>query len=308
MADELLSDAEIEVLLGKRRSTSQGTAAPAQQSPGSQPGLPPRLAEPLLRIHQRCAREFAVELSALLRRTVRVRVVEIRETSPRESGPRHDPGGGTWSFDTKPHLGRWQAEIASDILLPMIDCMLGGGREPSAPIRRPLTEIETRLGERIVRMFLAALRSSWQEVTTLPLEMAPSGAAVTNAPATAAIGVGFELEMAAARGTMQLSIPLPTVALLLGQRNTCLPADSTGTTTNSGTIELVASLGETHIEPEELAQLAVGDIIATEQVSAGPIAVSHEGVIKFEARLGASQGRKALEIERAVPPPRPSGE
>jgi flagellar motor switch protein FliM len=221
---------------------------------------------------------------------------------------RRDPSGGAWHIDTKPHLGRWQVDIDSDILMPMIDCMLGGGREPAAPIRRPLTEIETRLGERVVRILLAALKASWQEVTTLPLEMAPISSTVTNAPAAAAIGVGFELEMAAARGTMHLSIPLPTVALLLGQRNTSLPAGSAGEATSQGTVELVASLGETQIEPEELAQLAVGDIIATEQASAEPIVVSHDGVVKFEARLGASQGRKALEIERAVPAPRPSGE
>ena len=53
----------------------------------------------------------------------------------------------------------------------------------------------------------------------------------------------------------------------------------------------------------ELADLSVGDVIATDQIATGPIAVSHDGVVKFEARLGASQGRKALEIERIVPAP-----
>ena len=155
MADELLSDAEIEVLLGKPRSAARGTSAPLQHSVASQTGLPPRLAEPLARIHERCAREFAVELSALLRRTVRVRMVAIRETSNSESDARRNPSSGTWHFDTQPHLGQWYFGIAPDVLMPMIDCMLGGGREPAATIRRPLTEIELRLADRVVRMFLA---------------------------------------------------------------------------------------------------------------------------------------------------------
>lgn len=310
MADELLSDAEIEVLLGKRRSAARGTSTPLQHSITSQPGLPPRLAEPLTRIHERCAREFAVELSALLRRTVRVRVVAIRETSNSESGAGREPSSGTWHFDTQPHLGQWHFGIAPDVLMPMIDCMLGGGREPAAPIRRPLTEIELRLADRVVRMFLAALKSSWQMATTLPLEMVASRPdAAAHAPATALVAVSFELDMAAACGAMHLSIPLPTAAILLGQRNASSQlADNSMTcdavaARESGTVELVASLGETQIEQNELANLAIGDILATDQIATRPIAVSHEGVVKFEARLGASQGRKALEIERTVPAP-----
>jgi flagellar motor switch protein FliM len=309
MADELLSDAEIEVLLGKRRSAARGTSVPLQHSIASQPGLPPRLAEPLARIHERCAREFAVELSALLRRTVRVRVVAIRETSSRESDAGREPSSGTWHFDTQPHLGQWHFGIAPDVLMPMIDCMLGGGREPAAAILRPLTEIELRLADRVVRMFLAALKSSWQMATTLPLEMAASSPADdAHAPATALVSVSFELDMAAARGEMHLGIPLPTVAILLGQRNASQLANNSVTydaaaALQSGTVELVASLGETQIEQNELANLAIGDIIATDQVATRPIAVSHDGVVKFEARLGASQGRKALEIERTVPTP-----
>lgn len=303
MADELLSDAEIEVLLGKRRSASHDASAPLHQPAVSQPALPPRLAEPLTKIHERCARDFAVELSALLRRTVRVRVIAIRETLRAEAGGPRNSASSTWHLDTQPHLGQWHIDVAPDVLMPIIDCMLGGGREPATPLRRPLTEIELRLADRVIRAFLSALKSSWQTATTLPIEMvATRQSAATTAPATALVGVSFELDMVAARGVMHLAIPLTTVAVLLGQRSTPQhPADSAAPARESGAIELVASLGETQITPDELSDLAIGDVIATDQLATGPIAVSHEGVVKFEARLGASQGHKALEIDRVVP-------
>jgi flagellar motor switch protein FliM len=105
--------------------------------------------------------------------------------------------------------------------------------------------------------------------------------------------------MAAARGLMSLQIPLTTVALLLGQRNAAGTDSNCSTPSkDSNTVELVASLGDTPITTDELANLAVGDVIATDRPATEPIAVSQDGVVKFQARLGASQGRKALEIER----------
>jgi flagellar motor switch protein FliM len=301
MADETLSDAEIEVLLGKRRPAH----APAERSPlasATQAGLPSRLSEPLAQIHRHCAREFAVELSAVLRRIARVRVVDLQELPDRASGKR-DASKGLWAFDVAPHLGEWQVSIAPDVLLPMIDCMLGGGREPAAPLRRPLTDIEVRLADRILKPFISALRAAWEAATKLPLQfVARQAAAVTQK--TAFVCVHFELDMAAARGPMQLHIPLPTVALLLAQRGAPDGSPSGAVPLAAAdTVELVAALSDTQIAPEELANLAIGDVIATDRPASEPIAVTQDGVVKFSARLGASQGRKALEIERVATEP-----
>jgi flagellar motor switch protein FliM len=294
MADEFLSDAEIEVLVGKP-PTALTPAERSSQIPVAQSALPPRLSEPLALVHRHCAREFAVELSALLRRIVRVRVIDIQESQDGTPGGR-DASKGVWVYDVGPHLGQWQVSIAPDVLLTMIDCMLGGGREPAAPLRRPLTDIEIRLADRILKPFLSSLKGSWETATKLPMEFVPRPSAAAPSK-TALVCVQFELDMAAARGSMNLQIPLTTVALLLGQRNA---ADSNHSTpsSDSNTVELVASLGDTPITPDELANLAIGDVIATDRPATEPIAVSQDGVVKFRARLGASQGRKALEIER----------
>jgi flagellar motor switch protein FliM len=296
MADEFLSDAEIEVLLGKQR-TAVAPAERSLQNPPAQSALPPRLSEPLALVHRHCAREFAIELSALLRRIVRVRVVEIQE-SPDGAPGRRDASKGVWVYDVSPHLGEWQVSMAPDVLLTMIDCMLGGGREPAAPLRRPLTDIEVRLADRILKPFISALKAAWETATKLSMEFIPRRSAAAPSK-TAFVRVQFELDMAAARGLMSLQIPLTTVALLLGQRNAAGTDSNCSTPSkDSNTVELVASLGDTPITPDELANLAIGDVITTDRPATEPIAVSQDGVVKFQARLGASQGRKALEIER----------
>jgi flagellar motor switch protein FliM len=154
------------------------------------------------------------------------------------------------------------------------------------------------LADRILKPFLAALKAAWESASKLPMEFVVRQSA--SAPSTTAlVCVHFELDMAAARGAMQLRIPLTTVALLLAQRSsTDATSDGSVTLPDSNTVELVASLGDTQIAPEELANLAIGDVITTERSASEPITVTQDGVVKFSARLGASQGRKALEIER----------
>ena len=56
------------------------------------------------------------------------------------------------------------------------------------------------------------------------------------------------------------------------------------------------TLAETQISAGELADLRVGDIIATETAAEGPAIVSIEGTAKFRAKPGVFQGRKAVRL------------
>ena len=60
------------------------------------------------------------------------------------------------------------------------------------------------------------------------------------------------------------------------------------------------TLAETQIAAGELADLRVGDIIATETAADSPAIVSIEGAAKFRAKPGTYQGRKAVRLTEAM--------
>ena len=65
-------------------------------------------------------------------------------------------------------------------------------------------------------------------------------------------------------------------------------------------------MAETSIAAVELADLRVGDVIATETAADSPAMVSIDGVAKFRAKPGVCQGHKAVRIiERLAAPPSP---
>ena len=77
-------------------------------------------------------------------------------------------------------------------------------------------------------------------------------------------------------------------------------------------VEVGITLAETQIAADELADLRVGDIIATETAADSPAIVSIEGRARFRAKPGVYQGRKAVRITEpieapaAAPPDQPS--
>jgi flagellar motor switch protein FliM len=64
----------------------------------------------------------------------------------------------------------------------------------------------------------------------------------------------------------------------------------------------VVTLATSKIRTAELLDLAVGDLITTEQEITAPLELSVQGVPKFYARPGAYRGNKAVCIERLFEP------
>jgi flagellar motor switch protein FliM len=75
-------------------------------------------------------------------------------------------------------------------------------------------------------------------------------------------------------------------------------------TSGAGPLELTAALEDIAIDERELAGLAPGDIIATEVAADGEVIVRIGGIPKFAARLGTSNGHRALTITRRLDEPR----
>ncbi len=319
MADELLSPAEIEVLLGRRAAADAQRVAPPQPSDIE---LQNRLAARLAPIHEHAASQFAADLTSLVRRAARVSPSAFEWIA---ASGFLDIGsdGATYCRridvapidDLVPIDGPWWLSISPPVHYAIVDCMLGGGREVRADLCRPPTEIERRLVDRAAKLLLSALRVAWHDTATLSLELSdltsPSNRPGPKAIAAKYLRSHFALDLAGVRGDLCLVIPATTIATLFPRdcagdaSQACCSSAASGirpSASSGEVIELMACLAETDISPDELAALELGDIIATDQQANDPILVSQDGELRFRAHLGSWQGRKALEIEQVLPP------
>jgi flagellar motor switch protein FliM len=209
-------------------------------------------------------------------------------------------------------------DINPSILYPVIDRLLGGGRESGPAARRPLTEIELRIASRITRLFLDELHRAWENVLPLNLEVVrvesnPQLVQIVP-PNEVVVLITFELTMGDVRGMMNLCIPFNAIErvgpkltanhwVTYGRKPSSPESvEQVGRNLRGSLVEVVARLAETTISTGELIGLRVGDIITTEQDIRGPLVLSIEGVEKFRARCGAYKGRKAVRIEEPIAP------
>jgi flagellar motor switch protein FliM len=255
----------------------------------------------LEKLHGGLAQNFAAALSALLRASIDVKLLRIDQLTYSEF---------TFSLESPtcfnllrvtPATGFWLLEMNPAILYPILDRMLGGGHETTPPARRPFTQIELRLVSRVTSLFLQELQRAWEGIIPLEpsVEKVESNPQLLHAvpPNEVVMLARFELVLNQSKGAMNLCIPLRS---LEGIGNKLLNGDECGSAESGTVVELVACLAETKISGEDLANLRVGDIIATEQAVQAPLAVRIDGAIKYHARAGAFKQHKAVQIETAL--------
>jgi len=338
MGGDVLSQAEVESLLSAMSAGGEATATaakplhPSSVAPSGAGAAPARPREKitsydfkrpervgkeqmraLQTLHEGFGRNFAAGLSAMLRSMVEVKLTSVDQLTYSEfvfslENPtcfnllRADPLEGNLILDINP-----------SILYPIIDRLLGGGREGGPLARRPLTEIELRLVSRITGLFLEELRHAWENVLALDLEVIrvesnPQLVQIVP-PNEVVVLISFELTIGEVRGMMNLCIPYNTIERISGKlsanswvaygRRQATPESiqQIGKSLQRSLVEVNAELAETRITTGELIGLRVGDIITTQKDIHNPLVISVGGVPKFHARPGAIKGHKAIFIE-----------
>jgi flagellar motor switch protein FliM len=332
MANEVLSQAEVESLLSAMEPGAAKGAEAARSalgSPGTRPGekvspydfkRPERVGKEQMRalqtLHEGFGRNYGAALSALLRSIVEVKLTSVDQLTYSEFVFSLENPTCFNVLTAEPLEGNLIFDINPSILYPIIDRLLGGGKETGPLARRPLTEIELRLVSRITGLFLDELRRAWDSV--LPLNLAvlrvesnPQLVQIVP-PNEVVVLIGFELTVGDLRGMMNLCIPFNSIERISGKltANTWVSYGKAGATKDSiakisrqldgSLIELVVTLAETQITTADLLGLRVGDIITTDHDRRKPLEVSVQGVPKFHARAGALKGRKAIQVEDAL--------
>ena len=348
MGGDVLSQAEVESLLNAMSSEESAgesariaSPAPAAVKAASAPAVqarsrekitpydfkrPERVGKEQMRalqtLHEGFGRNFAAGLSAMLRSMVEVKLTSVDQLTYSEfvfslENPtcfnllKADPLEGNLILDIKP-----------SILYPIIDRLLGGGREGGALARRPLTEIELRIVSRITGLFLVELRTAWENVLDLDLQVIrvesnPQLVQIVP-PNEVIVLISFELTIGEVRGMVNLCIPYNSIERISSkltanswisygrQQTSPQNAQQISKAISSSLVELKVQLARTRITTGELIGLRVGDLIATEHDIRRPLVAMLEGVPKFHVSPGAFKGHKAICVQETLKEP-PAG-
>ena len=176
--EDVLSQAEVESLLSAMASSSEASL-PHQPRQNLRPrGVaypngekvtpydfkrPERVGKEQMRalqtLHEGFGRNFAAGLSAMLRSMVEVKLTSVDQLTYSEFIFSLENPTCFNLLKADPLEGNLILDINPSILYPIIDRLLGGGKEAGPLARRPLTEIELRLVSRITTLFLDAAQA-----------------------------------------------------------------------------------------------------------------------------------------------------
>jgi flagellar motor switch protein FliM len=263
-------------------------------------------------MHEGFGRNFGASLSALLRTIVELKLTSVDQLTYSEFVFSLENPTCFNLINAAPLEGQLILDINLSLLFPIIDRLLGGGTDATAPARRPLTEIELRLVSRITDLFCKEMKQAWGNVIDLDLsidhvESNPQLVQIVP-PNEVVVLISFELTIGDARGMMNLCIPFNSIERIssrLSSNSWVSYGKKTATPDNirrissqlkGAVVEVVVDLAETSISTSDLIGLRVGDIIATEKDVERPLTVSVEGRPKFHAQPGIFKGHKAIQV------------
>ena len=326
---DVLSQAEVESLLSAMESGAPKAAlrraAPDLPSPRSREKVtaydfkrPERVGKEQMRalqsLHEGFGRNFGAAMSGLLRSIIEVKLTSVDQLTYSEFVFSLENPTCFNLLRAEPLEGNLILDINPSILYPIIDRLLGGGREGGLVARRPLTDIELRLVSRITNLFLEELRHAWENVIDLSLsvERVESNPQLVQIvpPNEVVVLISFELTLGELRGIMNLCIPFNSIERIGNKlsSNSWVSYGRRGSNPETiqqisknlrgALVQMTVHLAETKISTADLLGLRVGDIITTEKDVHHPLTVSVEGVPKFCARPGALKGRKAIQVDQ----------
>ena len=330
-AKSLLSDHEVTELLGTLKKPAGGAATPVKNNAAPPPPpmgkisaydfkRPERVGKDQMRalklIHEGFSRNFGAALSALLRSVVEVKLNGVDQLTYSEFIVGLPNPTCFNLLRAEPLEGQLILAMPPAVLFPIIDRLLGGGKEMGPTTKRDLTDIELRLTSRITKLFLVEMKRAWESIVSLNLsvervENNPHLVQIVP-PNEVVIAVGFEIVLGDVREMMHLCIPFNSIERISGRLQdnswfTYGKAESTPETTgvlrrqlDHTALELTVTLAHTKISTSDLLGLRVGDIIATEHDVDHPMEVSVEGALKYTARPGSFKGRKAICVEECL--------
>jgi flagellar motor switch protein FliM len=264
------------------------------------------------------ARSFSAAAGGLLRADVSARLAAVAETSRRQFTQAIEEPTCAFSLIPAGALPADPAavtclEFSPAIAMVLVERLMGGTGDgpacasdnpvggfaaepqcgPATP-QRPLTPAERRVLlhlANLVALSLSMARPGGKS-GQLRAALAPAGGADDDRVAVAT----FELSLSGRVGTMRLC----GCGRLAGAAR-----GGAGKRTTVAPLEVTATIEGLELDLADLADLAVGDVLATELPTDGEITVRIGGIPKYAARLRVIDGRKVVTITRRLASDKP---
>lgn len=258
------------------------------------------------------AREVSIVFPPFLRTVVRVDLTSIDQLTYDEFILSVARPTALAIINMSPLEGNAVLELSPAMVFPILDRVLGGkGATLSEP--RELTEIETRIVQRICSMILDSWKRSWEQLIEFHLSVTTqeSDPLIVQivAGSEMVILVGYEVHIGDTVGTMNMCVPLLVLNPILdqiSQQAHYMRKMTEDVATNTrraiagiarrACVNVDAILGQVTLTLDEVARLQVGDVIALDSSPLEPVFVNVGGLPTFRAQPGRRSEQSAVQI------------
>lgn len=269
----------------------------------------------LTRIHENFARLLTTYFSAQLRTFVQFNVASVDQL-PYEEFIRSIPKLTTLNiFEAAPLEGRMVLEINPNIAYGMLDRLLGGHGNTPAKVGA-MTEIETKLIERIFEKALDTFKEAWQSVIELDptleaFETNPQFMQIVSPNETVAV-ISFSTKIGDNSGMINLCLPhvvlepiMPKLSahywLSKEKKKTHLVEyERLSEQIKQTEVTLQAILGNSTITISDFLQLGSGDVIQLNQTPDTPLTIKIGEKQQFTGSPGLVRGKIAVQIQEVL--------
>lgn len=330
MQDHGLTQAEVDSLLARRPRSGRVTRTdsahfPPRENAAARPPDENALA-PLQTLHASLAEPMSQLLASRLATKVRVRPIDATVV----------PAGQLLGEFTGPHVihvlrarplpSPWLLATPLPFAHLLLNRLLGGGvEEELPPSSEPLTELDASLLASVVDPLLEQIAAAWRPWLDLSIAVENILADPRTGPirpprekmARIAWDVAWNVASngAGAAGRWQLALPLPALEHLRTRRSahasrggsfverrqpSQTDPSATGGPDATGKLPVLVCLEQSRIRLSDASQLAVGDVIATEQGCHSPLTVYVAGRPRFLGVPASFQGKKVVQIETVL--------
>lgn len=263
---------------------------------------------------QEFARALSARLSIYLRMEFGLRVLDLRTIGYRKFTHSLPQPTCVTLFKVEPLRGIGLLEIPPRLGIGIVDRLLGGPAQSNEEARE-FSEIELALLDQIADLILVEWCNVWSDFQALKpvlLGHEDNGRFLQTAPHdTTLIVLILETKMGDSTGQLQLAIPCQTLEGFVRKLGAPLEAPLVETKVASPNyrwnrnledvaVSVTAGWNDLQLTARDVVNLKPGDVLPLDAESLQNVQICLAGVPKFEGRLGASNGKRAIAVTRVL--------
>lgn len=321
MAENFLTQDEVDALLNHDSINQNGHNANASDNPGDAAGVRPynmATQERIVRgrmptfeiINARFSKFLQIGLYNLLRRPVDISTGPVKTIKYNEFIRSLVVPTNLNMITMKPLRGNALMVFDPDLIFLIVDNLFGGdGRFHTRVEGREFTLTEQRIIQRLLEVVFEEYEKAWKMVHPVKFEfvrseMNPQFASIAT-PTEIVVTTTFELDIGGNRGEFHICIPYTTLEPIREQLNSSLQGDHLEVDKNwiksltkrvqGAEVELIAHLGKTNVTFHQILNMQKGDVVPLDIPDT--VSAMVDGVPVMECHYGILNGHYALKVK-----------